>query len=290
LLLLLVPVAALAVYVGWRIYEHQPGKVHHKHVHHEAPPADSKTLTLDLGGGVKMEMVLIPAGQFVMGSPEGEVDRDDSESPQHQVSIKDAFYMGKYVVTQGQWKRVLANQSFFQGDDLPAEQVSWGDCHKFCDEISRRTGRQVRLPSEAEWEYACRAGTTTAFAFGAMLSLEQANFNGHDSSGSAAAAGPDRAKTMPVGSFSPNAFGLYDMHGNVWEWCEDRFHTNYESAPCDGSAWTQGGQSDCHVRRGGAWNNAASSCRSAIRYAESEPEMRARDVGFRVVVDVGAEQ
>jgi formylglycine-generating enzyme required for sulfatase activity len=252
----------------------------------QPPQTDPKRLTLNLGNGVMMELVLIPAGEFVMGSPESEEDHDPSESPQHKVTIKKPFYMGKYEVTQAQWMTVSGNQSNFKGDNLPAEQVSWGDCRKFCDTVSQRTGWHLRLPSEAEWEYACRAGTTTPFDVGDVLNANQANMQPADESDKSA--GPYRKKTLAVGSFAPNAFGLYDMHGNVGEWCEDVMHPNYENAPVDGSAWREGGNQESHVYRGGAYNNLAASCRSAMRFAETVPEIRTQTVGFRVVVDADA--
>ena len=241
-------------------------------------------MSLDLGSGVKMELVLIPAGQFEMGSDENEPQRDPSEGPRHKVAIAHGFYMGKFPVTQAQWTTVLGNQSYFKGGNLPAEQVSWGDCQKFFQEISTRTGRTLRLPSEAEWEYACRAGTTTAFFCGDSLGSDQANMNGQEPYGQAVK-GVRRDTTTPVGSFKPNAFGLYDMHGNVWEWCQDTFHGNYDGAPADGSAWMDAHE-PLYVRRGGAWNNDGFCCRSAVRYAATAPEMRAPDTGFRAVIDV----
>jgi formylglycine-generating enzyme required for sulfatase activity len=254
----------------------------------QPPQTDPKKLTLNLGNGVQMDLVLIPAGEFVMGSPDTEngEDHSDSESPQHKVTITKPFYMGQYEVNQAQWMTVSGNQSNFKGDNLPAECVSWGDCQKFCEALSARTGHHVRLPSEAEWEYACRAGTKSVFAFGDSLSADQACFNGKEPYGGGAP-GPARKQTMPVGSFKPNAFGLYDMHGNVWELCEDLYHPSYEGAPTDGSAWIQGGDPQSHVRRGGAYENAGSVCRSAVRYA-TVAETRAGDTGFRVVVDADA--
>jgi len=235
-------------------------------------------LILNLGGGVKMELVLIPAGEFLMGSPEDEEDRDNDEGPQHRVRIARPFYMGKYEVTQAQWQAVMGeNPSRFEdcGGDCPVEEVSWEDCQAFCRKLSTRTGREVRLPSEAEWEYACRAGTTTRFSFGDSDSLLARYAWFYNNSNS---------KTHAVGEKSPNAWGLYDMHGNVWEWCEDVWHDNYEGAPTDGSAWTSGGDQSRRVLRGGSWNYYARRfLRSAVRLWVT-PGNRDNYSGLRVVV------
>ena len=214
-----------------------------------------------LGNDGLLEMVYVPAGQFLMGSPESEEDRQRDEGPQHMVNVP-AFYLGKYLVTQAQWRAVATlpqiewelkpAPSHFQGDDHPVEQVTWDDAVEFCQRLSRYTGKQYRLPSEAQWEYACRAGTTTRFSFGDQLTQAQANFFG------------TVRGTTPVGQYPPNAFGLCDMHGNVWEWCEDVWHRNYEGAPTDGSSWTQG-ISNGRPLRGGSWKHLPEHCRSAAR-------------------------
>jgi formylglycine-generating enzyme required for sulfatase activity len=230
----------------------------------------------------QIEMVLIPAGTFMMGSPDGAVSGDDH--PQHQVSVQ-SFYIGKYEVTQAQYRAVMGrNPSDFKGDNRPVENVSWNDAVEFCRKLSQMTGKEYRLPTEAEWEYACRAGTTTPFAFGSSLSSEQANFVGNYPYGGAAK-GVDRQQTTSVGSFQPNAWGLYDMHGNVWEWCEDWYHDNYNGAPTDGSAWLSGGAQEYRVMRGGSWYDHAINIRSAIR-GRNTPGLRNKDVGFRVVAVV----
>ncbi|MFN6203191.1 MAG: formylglycine-generating enzyme family protein, partial [Acidobacteriota bacterium] len=172
--------------------------------------------------------------------------------------------------------------AYFKGDDLPVERVSWDDVQEFCRKLEALTGRKFRLPTEAEWEYAARAGTTTPFAFGASLSSEQANFNGNYPYGGAQK-GVYREKTTTVGRFNPNQFGLYDMHGNVWEWVEDIWHGNYEGAPTDGSAWVSGSNSSRRVLRGGSWGVNGVFCRSAVR-GHITPDTRYDKVGFRVVV------
>lgn len=255
------------------------------------PPPDRATLVLPAGHGVMIDLVRIKAGRFDMGSPDGEADRDPSEGPRHSVTIGRDFFIGKFEITQAQWVAVMTfNQSQFPDNEkMPAESVSWGDCQKFCDILSQQTGRHVRLPSEAEWEYACRAGTTTVFSSGDSLSSDQANFNGQSPYGDAAA-GPTREKPMAVGSFAPNAFGLFDMAGNVSEWCQDLFHDSYEGAPVDGSAWMSGGADEhLHVYRGGAYSNDGSNCRSAVRFA-ADADTRTSIVGFRIVVDVRDDQ
>jgi formylglycine-generating enzyme required for sulfatase activity len=256
----------------------------------------------DLGNEIRLEMVLIPGGDFLMGSPEDELERQESESPQHLVNIK-PFCMGKYPVTQAQWQAVAALEqvsreldpepSNFKGKKLPVEQVSWYDAVEFCDRLTAHTKRQYRLPSEAEWEYGCRAGTTTPFHFGETITTDLANYRGTDNekykrSGSYGL-GPKgiyREKTTVVGTFDvANAFGLYDMHGNVWEWCADHWHENYEGATTDGSAWIDPANDNdnrSRLLRGGSWNNNPDNCRSASRN-NNNPDNRNNNIGFRVV-------
>jgi formylglycine-generating enzyme required for sulfatase activity len=235
--------------------------------------------------GVPLELVLIPAGEFLMGSPESEPSRYDDEGPQHLVQIARPFYLGKYQVTQAQWRAVMGdNPSYFRGDNLPVENVSWEDCRRFCDTVGQRTGRQVRFPSEAEWECACRAGTSTPSFFGETISTDQANYNGTRPYGEGLT-GEDRQKTTPVGMFPPNAFGLYDMHGNVWEWCEDVWHDDYADAPNDGSAWTTGGQGGGRVLRGGSWLSYVPNVRSACRI-RGGADGRYDNDGFRLAAEV----
>lgn len=249
-------------------------------------PTTRPDLVLDLGQGQKMEFVRIPAGTFMMGSPEDEPNRDDCEGPQHQVKIAYSFFLGKYEVTQAQYQAISGfNQAQFKGDDTcPEECVSWTDCVNFCEVLSKQAGRKVRLPSEAEWEYADRAGTTTAFWTGQDLSSIQANFNGRHPSGKADK-GPHRDKTTPVGSFAPNGFGLCDTIGNVSEWCQDAYHDSYNGAPTDGSAWEANANPEIRVYRGGAYDNDADSCRSAMRFATERRNNRNPRIGFRVVVE-----
>ena len=209
-------------------------------------------------------MVQIPAGSFKMGSPESEKGRNNNESPQHEVNVP-AFFMGKFAVTQEQYQQIIGkNPSGFQGKKRPVEQVSWNDAIEFCKKLSQKTGRTYRLPSEAEWEYACRAGTTMPFYFGETITTDLVNYNGESNYGDAPK-GKNRKQTTDVGSFSPNAFGLYDMHGNVWEWCQDDWHDNYTNAPKDGSSWTSQ-NNIIKPLRGGSWLTFPGDCRSAYRY------------------------
>ncbi len=257
-----------------------------------------KELTLDLGGGVKMELVLIPAGEFIMGSPESEEARDNDEGPQHRVRIARPFYMGKYEVTNRQYRRFKSDHDSgsyrgvsFNDDDQPVVNVSWRDAKAFCDWLSRQSGREVRLPSESEWEYACRGGDGRVFPWG----------NNWPPSGLAGNYTDETAKgkfsdwsfiqgyrdgyagTAPVGSFAANPFGLYDMGGNVWEWCEDWYHGDYNGAPTDGRAWTSGGDQSRRVLRGGSWgSNVRGGLRSANR-SRNSPDYRNDFIGLRVV-------
>jgi formylglycine-generating enzyme required for sulfatase activity len=233
----------------------------------------------DLGNGVILEMAAIPGGTFMMGSPKNEERRFDNESPQHRVTVP-GFFMGKYPVTQAQYQAIMGtNPSFFKGSNRPVEWVSWNDAVKFCKLLSERTGKTYRLPSEAEWEYACRAGTTTPFHFGETITTDLANYNGNYTYASAPR-GEYRKQTTDVGSFPPNAFGLYDMHGNVREWCLDDWVNRYNNAPTDGSAVTSSTTSK--LLRGGSWYNLPGNCRSAYRYDDFLVNDRSL-IGFRVV-------
>ena len=251
--------------------------------------SQAQAFTETIAKDITLEMMAIPGGSFVMGSPNTEAERMSAEGPQRTVNVG-AFFMGKNEVTQTQWRAVAglpkvkidikANPSNFKGDDLPVEKVSWDDATEFCARLSRLTGGNYRLPSEAEWEYACRAETTTPFYFGETITPDLVNYNGNWPYGSTPK-GIGREKTTAVGSFPPNTFGLYDMHGNVWEWCQDVYHGNYHGAPTDGSAWETGGDSKYRMLRGGSWNDSAENSRAARILAHSpEPKLT---FGFRVV-------
>ncbi|RAM51675.1 MAG: formylglycine-generating enzyme family protein [Hapalosiphonaceae cyanobacterium JJU2] len=258
----------------------------------------AKYFTEKLGKNVTLEMVAIPGGTFMMGSPETEAERYDDESPQHEVTVP-SFFMGKYPVTQAQWRFVAAleqvnreldpDPSHFKGDNLPVEQISWYEAVEFCDRLSEYTGKHYRLPSEAEWEYACRAGTTTPFHFGETITSDLANYNAEYSYGDSPK-GKSRNKTTPVGSFGvSNAFGLYDMHGNVWEWCADHWQDDYKCAPKDGIAWIDESKNEndnqkSRLLRGGSWPDDPRNCRSACRHYDDIPDFRNSRFGFRVVV------
>ncbi len=241
---------------------------------------EAEVFSEDLGGIVILEMVSIPGGSFLMGSPDGEGSNE--ERPQHSVTVA-PFFMGKYPVTQAQWQAVMGrNFSTFKGEKRPVETISWNEAVEFCNQLYEKTGRNYRLPSEAEWEYACRAGTTTPFHFGETITANLANYDGN-STYALEPKGIYRQQTTDVGSFPPNAFGLYDMHGNVWEWCQDVWHENYKGAPSDGSAWELGGNKERRVQRGGSWLGTASNCRSANRTWNST-SIRSGNLGFRVAL------
>jgi len=246
---------------------------------------------LDLGNNVKMRLVLIPAGKFMMGSPATEGGRDSHEGPQHEVTISKPFYMGVFEVTKEQYKQVMGvNRSGFKGAKNPADNVSWDDAVEFCKKLSARTGKKVTLPTEAQWEYACRAGTTTAFHTGDALEPGQANARIPSNPGFwdriMAWVGKSSAQktiqwTTPAGSFPPNGFGLYDMHGNVWEWCSDWYADSYANAKNQDPTGPDSGP--CRVLRGGSWDFTPQDCRSARRY-QFTPDYRFIIFGFRVAV------
>ncbi|RZN40296.1 MAG: formylglycine-generating enzyme family protein [Methanosarcinales archaeon] len=259
------------------------------------PAADQEeTITNSIG----MEFVLIPAGEFEMGSPSDEEGMWDNEGPVHRVTIRKAFYMGRYEVTQEQWREVMGatsrvssvttsflqvlyfaldfmagDLSRFKGDNRPVERVSWDDVQEFIRKLNEKEGTdKYRLPSEAEWEYACRAGTTTRYSFGDSESKLGDYAWYRDNSGD---------KTHLVGQKKPNPYGLYDMHGNVWELVQDEWHSGYNGMPTDGSAWESGSGAN-RVGRGGDWSISARFCRSACRNY-GDPGIRDRSVGFRLL-------
>jgi formylglycine-generating enzyme required for sulfatase activity len=256
--------------------------------------------TENLGNNVTLDMVAIPGGTFLMGAPEDEEGSSDDERPQHEVTVK-PFFMGKYPVTQAQWRAVAAlpqinrelkpEPSHFKGNDLPVECVSWYDTIEFCDRLTKYSGRNYRLPSEAEWEYACRAGTITPFHFGETITTELVNFYGTERCADAPK-GEYREKTTVVGSFPPNAFGLHDMHGSVWEWCADNWHENYLEVPHDDNSWrdaeiiesgTNENDNLFKLLRGSAWNYSPHNCRSAFRSRDTPDNDVSHFIGFRVV-------
>ena len=270
-----------------------------------------------------LQLVEIPAGSFLMGSPSSEVGRRDSESPQHEVKLE-SFFLGRTPITQAQWREVAQwkegprehwgrtlnpNPSRFMGDkgglfpaeantdNRPVETVSWLDAMEFCSRLSQRSGRTYTLPSESQWEYACRAGITTPFHYGETLSAELANYDGNYTYGKGPK-GTYRQQTTPVDSFPANAWGLHDMHGNVWEWCADHWHSSYalglQAAPTDGSPWLdtieagKAGKKEeradeySRVLRGGSWNGYPVCCRSAYRSSSYRPANAYNYIGFRV--------
>ncbi len=226
--------------------------------------------------GVVLEMVYIPAGKFLMGAYPGELGASNDEYPQHYVTITMPFYMSKYPITQGQYQSITNNNpSYFKGDHYPVERVSWDMAEAYCHELSSKTGKTYRLPSEAEWEYAARAKTTTNFHFGKIWTEKLANCS------------YTVASTTDVGTYPPNAFGLYDMHGNVSEWCADDWHDNYQNAPTNGLAWFNRKNTDQDkVFRGGSWHDLPDNCRAAER-SHNIPANLQHIVGFRVCRSAG---
>ena len=265
---------------------------------------DVKIITNSIG----MKLARIPAGTFVMGSPRSEAQRDAKEV-RHEVSITKPFYMGVYEATQSEYTEVMQgmrdfnNRSAFKASDNPVENVEWKLAKIFCERLTARpaeknAGRKYRLPTEAEWEYACRAGISTAFHFGNSLSSQQANFNGNYPAGSGEQ-GRYLRKTVKVGSYEPNAFGLYDMHGNVAEWCADWYDPEYYvDSPDEGplgppfgvvsTKFTNAEYNFFVVVRGGCWVDDGRACRSAYRF-RAMPNTQYRLIGFRVVCDTESE-
>lgn len=266
----------------------------------EGEPVEGDELTVSLPGGVPLVLVRIPAGSFQMGSPDAERNRAGNEGPVHSVTINRNYYMGKYEVTQRQWLALMGSwpgaapsADYGVGDSYPAYYVSWDDVKNFIAALNthvRNTGQGAatfRLPTEAEWEYACRAGTQTRFYFGDSLDIEDYCEENVERSqymwycGNNPSFGQPAYGSKPVGGKSANDFGLHDMSGNVWEWCEDDRHDNYTGAPVDGSAWVDSPRASYRMIRGGHWNSSASNCRSAYRN-NSTPGGRNSGIGFRL--------
>jgi formylglycine-generating enzyme required for sulfatase activity len=227
-----------------------------------------ESFDIDIGNGITLEMVKIAGGSFLMGSPSDELERNNDET-QHQESVRD-FYIAKYQTTQAQWQAIMGNNpsDFNKGGKYPVESVSWNDAQEFCQKLTQKTGLTFRLPTEAEWEYACRAGTTTPFYYGETLSTEIANYDGNSTYG-AGKKGIYRGETTEVGSFPANGWGLYDMHGNLWEWCQDDYREDYQS-------------SNKKVLRGGSWFSLPWYCRCAFR-SRDVAGFSLNYIGFRVV-------
>ncbi|MBE9118644.1 formylglycine-generating enzyme family protein [Lusitaniella coriacea LEGE 07157] len=277
-------------------------------------PRQAQYYVETLAEGIELEMVSIPNGTLLMGSPETELDNYDDEKPQHEVTLP-SFFMGKYPITQGQWRAIAETVEKVEREldpdpsnfkkpyeeydrwSRPVENVSWYDAVEFCQRLSKKTGREYRLPSEAEWEYACRGVRFLGegqqyppFHFGETISTDLANYCGveekigettYSGSYGRGLKGKNREQTTPVGYFQvANGFGLYDMHGNVLEWCADPWHSNYEGAPKDESIWLSSDNSS-YVLRGGSWSSHPRYCRSAYRN-HYNPDYRYSHVGFRV--------
>ena len=247
----------------------------------------AKYITLELDHDLTIDLIGIPGGQFSMGSPQNELEREAEESPQHLVDVS-PFMLGKYPITQAQWSAIMGNNpsrfAATANSKRPVERVSWFDCVQFCAKLSKLIGREFRLPTEAEWEYACRGKTQTAFHCGSTISTELANYNGEDSYGSGVE-GENRQETTSVDLFSANMFGLYDLHGNVAEWCADTWHSSYQNAPDDGSAWISNNSKDLRVLRGGSWLHLPGSCRSAQRL-KSNPNSKSDAFSFRIATSI----
>jgi formylglycine-generating enzyme required for sulfatase activity/uncharacterized caspase-like protein len=252
----------------------------------------SNLFKAELGNEIDLQMLPIPSGSFQMGSPLAEMQRYENESPQHSVTVP-GFWMGRYAVTQAQWKVVASwpmvqtdlneDPSKFKGANRPVESISWDEAVEFCARMSKRLRREYRLPSEAEWEYACRGGSKTPFHFGEAITTEIANYDGSFDYGKVSKESY-RQETTEVGRFKvANAYGLYDMHGNVWEWCQDHWHESYKESPIDGSAWVAGGDELKRILRGGSWYYFPRGCRSAYRYWDDQ-DVRYNGIGLRIVL------
>ncbi len=244
---------------------------------HAPVSTSSNSLILDCGNGVNLELVKVAGGSFNMGS-----NKNDSEKPIHRVSLRE-FLIGKYPVTQAQYQAVMGNNpSNFKGAQNPVEKVSWHDAMEFCQKLSQKIGQKVRLPSEAEWEYASKGGNQSkGYEYSGSNNLDQVGW--YD--GYMVIIVMFVGKTHPVGQKKANELGIYDMSGNVWEWCEDIWHDNYNGAPTDGTAWLVGGEQNRRIWRGGSWRYYEGKCRSAYRGGSwDDANLRHYDLGFRVVV------
>jgi formylglycine-generating enzyme required for sulfatase activity len=254
----------------------------------QTPTSEPKPFTVETGkpfkiefeNGVNLDMVYIPSGKFNMGSSPEEKERWDKERPQIKDMNVSTFYIGKYEVTQTQWHAIIGNHPSNFNDNLqnPVQLVSWDDAQEFCKRLSQKTGKEFRLPSEAEWEYACRAGTTTAYFFGSDASLLREYAWYKDNSGK---------KTHPVGQKKPNPWGLYDMYGNVWEWCQDSYNHEKYGGESDlirktGKAITKENKNLFRMLRGGSCGSIAQDCRSAYR-GGNRRHYQGSAFGFRVV-------
>jgi formylglycine-generating enzyme required for sulfatase activity len=262
----------------------------HRNSNHAVQPAPGKTTPSVVANTFGMKFVRIEPGRFTMGSPAAEEDHQANEK-QHTRIIRHTFYLETTTVTQKQWKAVMGNdnnQSTFQGDDLPVEQVSWNDAMEFIGKLNaseKTNGRHYRLPSEGEWEYACRAGTMTPFSFGTTIRTDQVNYKGTDVYGTGQP-GEDRQKTVPARSFQPNAWGLYQMHGNVWQWCASVYLADYgDGEITDPQEKEQMSVNGIRVLRGGSWYTTPNFCRSARRGGKA-PDSRNFNIGFRLCMDL----
>ena len=277
-----------------------------------------RVYTQDLGDNISLELVKTPAGTFTMGAPEREKGSMPDQRPQHNVTLE-SFLLGRYPVTQKQWQAIAKRTDLKVSLDLepdpsyfkepyqdverwqrPVEQVNWFEAEEFCKRLAKLTEKDYKLPSEAQWEYACRGQTEPLnleagesyppFHYGETLTSDVVNYDADYTYGDEAK-GEYRNQTTPVGQFYPNAFGLYDMHGNVSEWCEDDWHENYEGAPTDGSAWSKTGKkpqkASYSVLRGGSWLYVPVNCRSACRIIFNGRAYRYNNIGFRVLCVVG---
>jgi formylglycine-generating enzyme required for sulfatase activity len=251
-------------------------------VSHRAGQAEQ--LAFDIGGEQPLAMISLRGGTFLMGSPAGEGYPD--EKPWHEVRVE-PFFIGRFPVTQGQWMDLMDLDKGwrFRGARKAVHNVSWREALEFCERLTKLTGHAFWLPSEAQWEYACRGGTETAFSCGPTITTDLANYNG-EYTYLAAPKGPYRHLLLDVDAFPANPFGLHEMHGNLWEWCADPWHDRYDGAPADGRVWDEGGSDRYRVARGGSWHETPDLCRSAGRlklpYDEGD-EM----IGLRVVINAG---